>query len=194
MTTTYLFSYGSLMNPRSRILTGATGEAVPARVTGLRRGWYAPVAADRITYLAVARAAGSICNGAIFRVDAVSLPSFDAREKSHRRVAVQRSSIELLQPGALEPGAIWTYECVEQLSPTDKMPIAQSYVDVVMDGCLEIGESFAREFVALTAGWKAPWVDDRFHPRYPRHVPATSRLEQIDALLDASRMLQFRQP
>ncbi len=193
MTTTFLFGYGSLINARSRGLTGATGEAIYARVSGLRRGWFAPVAADRITYLGVMRTSGAVCNGVIARIEPASLPSFDAREKSHKRVAVQRSAVDLLDGASLPPGAIWTYECAGLKAPSEANPIVQSYVDVVLDGCLEHGEPFAREFVSLTAGWRGPWIDDRARPRYPRHVPSPDRIARIDALLDQAGVLQFRQ-
>lgn len=193
MTTTYLFGYGSLINSRSRGLTSATSEAFAARLAGLRRGWFAPVAADRITYLAVQRTAGAACNGVIVRVEAANLPSFDAREKSHRRVTLNRSAIEVLDGSALAPGAIWAYECLEAKAPTSDNPIVQSYVDVVLDGCLALGDAFAREFVRTTAGWRSPWINDRLHPRYPRHVPSSADPARIDAILEETGVLAFRE-
>lgn len=192
MSTTYLFGYGSLINVRSRGLTSATALASPARLAGLRRGWFAPVTADRITYLAVQRTAGVSCNGVIVKVDAMNLPSFDAREKSHNRISVNRSSVELVDGGVLAPGVIWAYECLTVKAPTPANPIVQSYVDVVLDGCLAIGDAFAREFIRSTAGWRAPWVNDRQHPRYPRHVPTAASPDRIDALLEEAGILAYR--
>lgn len=193
MSTTYLFGYGSLINVRSRGLTSATSSATPARMAGLRRGWFAPVMADRITYLAVQRTAGASCNGVIVNVDAANLPSFDAREKSHKRISLNRSSVELVDGSVLAPGVIWAYECLTIKAPTSANPIVQSYVDVVLDGCLAISEAFAREFIRSTAGWRAPWINDRNHPRYPRHVPSAAGPERIDALLEDAGVLAFRE-
>ena len=193
MSTTYLFGYGSLINLRSRGLTSATSPASPARLAGLRRGWFAPVTADRITYLAVQRTAGASCNGVIVKVDATNLPSFDAREKSHHRISLNRSSVELLDGGILAPGVIWAYECLTVKTPSAANPIVQSYVDVVLDGCLAISDAFAREFIRSTAGWRGPWINDRERPRYPRHVPTTTTPERIDALLEEAGVLAFRE-
>lgn len=41
-------------------------------------------------------------------------------------------------------------------------PITQSYVDIIMRGCLSISHDFARRFLRTTHGW---WIDD--------HVPST---------------------
>ena len=194
MSTTYLFGYGSLINVRSRGLTSATSLASPARLAGLRRGWFAPVTADRITYLAVQRTAGVSCNGVIVKVDATNLPSFDAREKSHNRISVNRASVELVEGNILAPGVIWAYECLAVKAPTPANPIVQSYVDVVLDACLAIGEAFAREFISSTSGWRAPWINDRIHPRYPRHVPTAASPDRIDALLEEAGVLAYREP
>lgn len=192
MRATYLFGYGSLISAASRALTGHTGPALPARAGGLQRGWFAPVPADRITYLGIRRAAGATCNGVLFTIDQASLPAFDAREKSHQRIAVPRASVALLGAGALEAGAIWAYESVAPRLASDDIPLVQSYIDVIVDGCLTYGSAFAHELIASTAGWRAPWIDDRQHPRYPRHTPCLHGHAAIDDALDAAGVLQYR--
>ncbi len=81
--------------------------------------------------------------------------------------------------------AIWTYLPNEPGWPSRESPIVQSYVDVVLAGCLEVGESFAGEFVRTTTNWGYPWVDDRSTPRYVRamqNVPP-AKLIEMDRIL-----------
>lgn len=48
---------------------------------------------------------------------------------------------------------IWVYVPNEMHPPSNEYPIAQSYVDTIMRGCLSINEAFAREFISTTIGW-----------------------------------------
>lgn len=56
----------------------------------------------------------------------------------------------------------------------DKFPIMQSYVDIILRGCLSISEEFAVSFLKSTQGWsseveeKCIWVNDRTRPYYIR--------------------------
>jgi hypothetical protein len=81
--------------------------------------------------------------------------------------------------------SIWIYLPNEPGWPSEECPIVQSYVDVVLAGCLEVGESFAAEFVRTTMNWGYPWIDDRSAPRYARAMydtPAAKCME-IDRIL-----------
>lgn len=48
---------------------------------------------------------------------------------------------------------IWTYVTRHPLPASSDYPIAQSYVDIVLRGCLTISTSFAQEFIQTTKGW-----------------------------------------
>ena len=48
---------------------------------------------------------------------------------------------------------IWTYVTRHPLAASSDYPIAQSYVDIVLRGCLTISKSFAQEFIQTTKGW-----------------------------------------
>ncbi len=66
-----------------------------------------------------------------------------------------------------------------------KLPILLSYLDVVLQGFMQIyGHSGADNFFATTDGWERPVQNDRTEPLYPRHRQLTD-LEQkrVDALL-----------
>lgn len=54
-------------------------------------------------------------------------------------------------------------------------PIVQSYVDICINGCLEIENSipkakedhFTIDFIRSTTKWNTHWANDRIYPRRP---------------------------
>jgi hypothetical protein len=49
-----------------------------------------------------------------------------------------------------------------QHTPTADCPIPQTYIDCILDGCLQYGPLFAQEFLQSTRGWKREaFVNDR---------------------------------
>ena len=172
-----VFVYGSLIRERS-----ANGEGklnIPTRVAGLKRGWYVPVLEDRNTGLGVILDNNSCCNGVLVNANEEYLSKTDTRETIHdyRRVELPRGSVE--SQDAVDK--IWVYVIDNPTLPTLDCPIAQSYLDVVLTGCLEVGEDFAEDFVLTTCGWEASWINDRDQPRYRRFVPGDAG--RIDNLL-----------
>jgi hypothetical protein len=86
-------------------------------------------------------------------------------------------------------GDIWYFANTRKRFPSDVHPIVQSYVDVCLDGCLEIESmyprakqaNFAERFVRTTSNWGPPWINDRIYPWRPFvYVP---RAWAIDALI-----------
>lgn len=167
-------------------------------MTGLRRAWNT-VCVDvglTCTFLGVAADDGSNTNGVLIPIREGELPELDRRESGYRRVAIDPSRVEALGPlpGALD--RVEVYEAIAEQPPTPERPIIQSYVDICLAGCLEVGKSlgvgaaFAEEFLATTHGWSGEWVNDRLFPRAPfRYVPEAY---QIDRLLDAHCPAAFR--
>jgi hypothetical protein len=67
------------------------------------------------------------------------------------------------------------------LPPSYEYPILQTYIDVVILGCLEYGEKFAIEFIKTTFLWTKFWLNERELSRRPwLHQ---KRYVQIDNLL-----------
>ena len=65
--------------------------------------------------------------------------------------------------------------------PSFSHPILQTYVDVCVLGCLELGRQFLLEFLETTHGFSGFWLNDREVPRRPWiHQP---RHKTIDRLL-----------
>jgi len=64
--------------------------------------------------------------------------------------------------------------------PSEKFPILQTYIDVVLDGCLEHGEDFAREFIRTTFLWTPFWCNEREVSRRPwLHTPNYVKMDQL---------------
>jgi hypothetical protein len=75
-----------------------------------------------------------------------------------------------------------------------EFPLLESYVDVVVEGALEYGETFARELLETTSDWSNYRLNDRELARRPWvYNPASS---QVDALLtensEAAAKLKWR--
>jgi hypothetical protein len=121
-----------------------------------------------MTALAAVPRADSELNGVIVRVKPSDLPKFDAREKRYKRERVPLSQLRLLDSGASRGGKsgdissrarltearaaglvlhdndrVWIYVAEEQARPTPELPIAESYVDLFLAGCLKYGREFA---------------------------------------------------
>ncbi|WP_021023268.1 gamma-glutamylcyclotransferase family protein [Salinivibrio costicola] len=172
----YLFGYGSLMNPASRALTGESGWTCPVTVTGLSRHW-SNVSEAFISPLVVLQGEGQ-CNGVLVSIDPQSLPDFDRREAGYQRLQLAESNITLPEEVTLD-GPVYVYVADTQRTPDVDKPIAQSYVDTVVAGCLRYSTDFARAFLTTTQGWEGAYHNDRAEPRYPR-VAGVSDQDRVD--------------
>ncbi|MBU1974565.1 MAG: gamma-glutamylcyclotransferase [Nanoarchaeota archaeon] len=174
----YLFGYGSLICTVSRDRDAHSCKAIPVRVKGLQRCWNYHNPSRKRNALGVVVKEGASCNGVIFAVDDFS--SLNKREQGYDLVEIKASEIEVIS-GELPLGKFWVYIPKESILPTVSSPIQQSYLDVVMTGCLEYGEEFAVEFVRSTE-WSLPWVNDRNEPNYSSYLKNTP-IEKIDLIL-----------
>lgn len=167
----YIFGYGSLINSRSRAFTGETGQVWPVRLSGYQRHWC--VISDQLgmSSVAVIKAPGQHCNGVLVEVPANQLPAFDEREAGYTRAEVKHEHLQPYHHTALPTGHVWIYHTETITPPTEQCPIALSYADVILAGCLEHGEQFLQDFLAHTQGWHHPLTNDRPTPRYPRVQP-----------------------
>jgi cation transport regulator ChaC len=188
----YVFGYGSLIERESRIATwpSATG-AAPVFVRGIARGWFdqTDVPSWNPTYLGAVAKPGALCNGVIFAVSPAELAAFAERETGYRPTRIARSQVTMLDGNPAPAGDIWYFANTQKRFASDEHPIVQSYVDVCLDGCLEIeatyplaqATGFAKRFITTTSHWGPPWVNDRIYPWRPFvYVP---RAFAIDALI-----------
>jgi hypothetical protein len=189
----YIFGYGSLMERQSRMGTWPSAQdASPVVVKGIARGWFdqTDVPSWSPTYLGGIADASAECNGVIFRVTPAEFDSYSQRETGYRATQIDPAQITLLDRSTNPPDAdIWYFANTRKRFASATHPIVQSYVDVCLDGCLEIEATyprareanFAERFVTTTSNWGPPWINDRIYPWRPFvHVP---RAWAIDALI-----------
>ncbi len=206
--TAYVFGYGSLLERASRTRTNpdAIG-AWPARVTGYQRGWFhqfADSVGSTCTYLGAVKATNKSINGVIYRV--ADFESTKERETGYTATALKADEITMLDGGGpLEISAdskVYIFVSNENSisktkEPTSKFPMVQSYVDLCINGCLELeslyrtAKGFTQDFISTTTGWNAEWVNDRIYPRRPFIYAPNASL--IDKALEEGKVLRYVQ-
>lgn len=177
----FILGYGSLINGESRAKTGETGAVWPVKLSGFQRHWSIMSQEFGMSSVAVVKAQEHFCNGVLVEVPENQLALFDERERGYLRSQVQPSQLSGYGHHELPLGTYWVYHTPQVIPPNQQAPIALSYVDVILSGCLEHGDEFAQDFLALTQGWSGPLLNDRQNPRYPRVQPelATERLNTL---------------
>jgi hypothetical protein len=202
----YVFGYGSLIEKESRTRTNPEAvDARPARVTGYQRGWFHQFAnniGSTCTFLGAIEKSGATTNGVIYHVN--DFEKTKQRETGYTASRVPANQIEMLDgAGAWDPDkAVYLFvsnppDISKSGEPTAAIPMVQSYVDICVNGCLEIeaqyptAAGFAQEFIRTATGWNAYWVNDRIYPRRPFiYVP---RASQIDRALHQGGVLRYVQ-
>lgn len=216
VTDSYIFAYGSLICPLSRAVSAPTlapRHATPVRVHHLERQFSMPVGGW--TAMGVRFRHNASCVGVIIPVTRQELKQLDRRELGYDRNLLEPKHVEILSENAEAnhdsnqlkeaPQIIWVYIQQKCIPPSMNDPIAQSYVDIILRGCLSVSNSFAEEFILTTNGWHlleqerndkhqkeqgernadgslVHWVDDRHDPLYVRADAEYSR--DFGALLD----------
>lgn len=185
----YLIGYGSLMEEESRTRTTPNAKvAFPISVSGLMRGWFArtDVAGLTTTFLGCVRREEPGCNyrmnAVIYRTTKEELAATDKRELNYKREQVPVEAINDYVSVLPKNAKVWVYlnkftteEPMEKAFPTKEFPIVQSYVDICINGCLEMEarypeakkKQFAKDFLTTTYHWSSFWVNDRVYPRRP---------------------------
>lgn len=194
----YIFGYGSLIEDESRQRTiPSARDAYPAMVEGIRRGWFARGATSGLatTYAGALDDPEARANGVVFRVSEQELAVMDLSESAgYRRCLIEPDQITMLDGRKAPPrGLVWTYinnfppSELEENIPSESFPLVQSYIDMCINGCLEVearyptAAGFTRTFLATTGEWSRFWVNDRLCPRRPfTYLP---RASAIDAAL-----------
>ena len=188
----FILGYGSLMNGESRAKTGETGRVWPVKLHGFERHWSVMSVEYGMSSVAVVLAPEKACNGVLVEVPHDQFPLFDERERGYRRSMIKSEQLTPYQQDALPEGTYWVYHTDEVTQPDQDCPIALSYLDVILSGCLEHGDEFAQDFLTLTKGWSSPLLNDRKAPRYPRVQPELST-ERLNTLLAPVTTLSIKE-
>jgi gamma-glutamylcyclotransferase (GGCT)/AIG2-like uncharacterized protein YtfP len=188
----FIFGYGSLIESQSRTMTSPSAlSASPVNVVGIQRGWFGQLGGVSLspTYLGAVADVNFKCNGVIFKVSREELHAFDIHETGYRRERLDQKNITMLDGTKSAPeGDIWFYSPPEKRSASPEFPIVQSYVDLCLNGCLEIEEQyplakeveFAETFLKTSTDWSRYWVNDRIYPRRAFvYLPNASKIDHL---------------
>ena len=192
VTQKYIFGYGSLIQIESRTRTVPKAFAAwPVIVKGITRGWYyqADVASLNPTYLGAENEEGATTNGVIYPVTDSEFEATKLREADYRPTRIEPSAITWLDGRKATPeGEFWYFASKSRKPATAEHPIVQSYVDICVDGCLQLEEMyplardahFAEHFVKTCTDWKTPWINDRIFPYRPFiYMPRAVEIDEI---------------
>lgn len=166
MNNSYVFGYGSLVNPG----THDYGTVHAARLPGWRREWR-HVESRQVAFLTIAPDETAVIDGALAQVPDQDWAALDQRERSYLREAAIGVEHDIRAED------IHIYHAPEHLHRPHSgyHPILLSYLDAVVQGYLRLwGKDAVRNFFETTIGWDAPILDDRAVPRYPRHQPLSA--------------------
>lgn len=187
----FIIGYGSLMQTESRRKDAPkSGDGHPVMVTGFQRGWnFRGSSIIPTTFLGAMPQADSHFNALVYSVPVDGMQATDKRERRYCRSAVTQYQLKMLDNSDKPSGQVWIYTVPPErnLPPNKEFPIVQSYVDIFIGGCLEIGDAshlpnFAVDCMNTTHGWSPYWVNDRIMPRRPlAYQPQALR---IDSLLE----------
>lgn len=182
-----VFGYGSLICPDSRAITAPTvadRTILPVSIKGVERTWAKQSQTSKATSMGVQFRDGAECVGVLVPVNDSELAAFDKREVGYDRYEIPLEDIEpvvhllgdddhtvydntfLADNFDLESSSqddlpqVWIYVQQNPIPASPQYPIAQSYVDIMLRGCLTISEEFAHEFIETTKGWHPAELSD----------------------------------
>jgi cation transport regulator ChaC len=164
----YVFAYGSLVCPQSRATTApsmAQRQAIPVRVHHLERHFSMPTGSW--TAMGVRFRQEASCVGVLLQVQSQrELKQLDQRELGYDRNLLSLEHVKVFHPANASDGVtshlqvdpsklIWVYIQQKHVLPSLQNPISQTYVDIILRGCLTISEEFCKEFITSTGGWQS---------------------------------------
>eukprot|EP00483_Globobulimina_turgida_P011628 UN11650 len=178
----YIFGFGSLINTRSRNNTCKTFDAYPIRLHNYKRRWNR-LEGPTQPWMGIIPIKGCTVNGVVFKANETMIKAFDARELKwgYQRKQICIENIELLTDKITlnhKNDVIETYELpFLHQQENNKMDInsdeyknlrlnPQCYIDIVLKGCMEYGEEFAKEFIRTMFDWRYKWKLNRCDPNH----------------------------
>jgi hypothetical protein len=163
----FFFGYGSLVNTATHNYQGHS----PATASGWQRAWCS-TPGSRTAFLTAVEAPGVSIEGLMAAVPGGDWQALDTREAGYNRLDA-RGSLGLTDDDTREL-AIYAIAPDNFIAPSRESPILLSYLDVVLQGYLQVyGQRGAEAFIETTIGWDAPVLNDRSTPFYPRHQKLT---------------------
>jgi len=170
---TYIFWYGSLINENSAKLTNPNlWKFVPTIVKWYERKWN--VLSKKMWIIAVwlEKNSDAFLNWVLIEVNDDIIKDFDIREGNYFRERIYLENIHILNfnEKIKKSDKIYVYIPKSTSYPSKKFPIVYSYLDVILEWCINISwYDFAKQFIETTWNWnKKYFVNDRNNPYYVR--------------------------
>lgn len=194
----FIFCYGIAVNSEMRVPKEQTEkqiyQAIAARISpsfGYARSWnYRSSYGKTVIGLRKAtNGSANSVNGVIYPVkDEANFPQNVKSEYGYNLIEVPSEYIEAASWQQLPTNAkFWTYVVSDEyFQYSDKAhPITQAYLDMTMQGFLEYGIDYAKEFLLTTDGWSKYWLNDRVMARNPWHFKGEYKdYDMIDTILE----------
>lgn len=181
----YIVGYGSLINEESQKITGLASNSIPILLNGFRRSWTVTYDELQFCALGVYPDANKKITAVLFEVEDVE--AFDKREHGYNRVPLEKSYLSpwFEKDQIPDDGNIWIYLPFQEKYgyASEKYFIWQSYIDVILMGCLSVDEKYAVQFLTETEEWKTEHfkndrVESQYLPKLTKYTP-----DQIDLLI-----------
>lgn len=189
--THYVIGYGSLMNKKSRERTNPDVKYVyPLMVNNFQRIWGTNNGSFKARFLTARPMQGKHFNGVYYSATVDDIYETDTREISYCRITVKFNDLNPIGLKSLPKGIYWIYTQnppSKIFLPNKEYPIIQSYVDVFINGCIDLeytyrAQNFAKQCIETTDGWNEKfWINDRVNARRP--TDTTPNILLIDRLL-----------
>ncbi len=178
----YIFSYGTLAHKEVAEMTGKTLSFMPALLQGYKRNFRALAKSSGFAAAGIEEAKGCECIGMLVQIPESELPKFDERERIYDRIELKKSQLLPLTEKELPEGKYYLYVPKNPQLPTEELPLAQSYIDVVVTPFITLGYEKVAEVVKAMTDLDRPWINDRKVPKYSRY-PDSIDTEAVDKLM-----------
>ena len=134
-----------------------------------------------MAFLTVVRDENTEIDGVIASVPGSEWAELDERERHYDRVTL--SEDEIFEASTIDL-QIYQAKPAKSAPPSVRHPILLSYLDVVVQGYLDVfGTQGVEAFFETTDGWDGPVLNDRPSPRYGRHQVTTQRERDLTDVL-----------
>lgn len=182
MKNNYIFGYGSIIKTDNAAMTTHVWNSMPVEVSWVKRSWNI-TGTQWYTVLWVQEDTKTVTNGILIKVDG-DIEEFDEREAMYNRISLNTPQVLPISWSVLPDWFFHAYIPKNIQSYWEQPPILQSYIDVVLSGCLDISCEFAKRFIKTTYRW---WDihNDRAEPLYKRAMKLDHHHKSIDSFLDA---------
>ncbi|MBU1016325.1 gamma-glutamylcyclotransferase [Patescibacteria group bacterium] len=182
MTNHYIFSYGSLAHKEVAGISGRTLDFLPAVLKGFKRNFRVLAKSSGFAAAGIEEDRESEILGMMVQVPESELPKFDERESLYDRIEIRKQQLNLLSGEPVPEGHYYLYVPKNPQPPTEQIPLAQSYIDVMLAPFIILNPNWAITLVKTMGDLDKPWVNDRKMPMYSRY-PVGIDGDAVDRLL-----------